>query len=81
MKTTNTGYLLSTGRTIDANKHILGLNLENKLTHGYDGMIEGYEPDFTDEEKQEIAEYMLECWADWGGIDLKSWIIKENERR
>lgn len=68
MRTTNRGYILSTGRTIDANHHILGLDLNNRLSHGYDGYIDLIH--FTAEEKKEIAKYMIKCWSDWGGLDL-----------
>ena len=67
--------VLSTGRKISANGHILGLAAfgDLSLSEGYDGWIESedgrlfWEDDnrFTPVERDEIAEHMVERWRLW----------------
>lgn len=57
---------LSTGRTIYANRGILGLGPDGGLYEGYDG---GVDADLTPAERREIAEMMIARWHKFGGID------------
>lgn len=49
------------------------------ITSGYDNTVdirgmsfyEQLEWDFTDEEKKEMAEYMIRIWAEYGKLNLK----------
>ena len=80
MKLADTGRLyedmvLSTGRKVKANGHILGLAAFGALalTEGYDGCIEADdgrlfwedETKFTPVERDEIAEHMIVRWKEW----------------
>ncbi len=84
MKLSDTGSLcdnivLSTGRNISANHHILGLPAFGKLllTEGYDGCIENEDGQMfwdrddrlTFAERTEIAEHMIGRWREWVGDD------------
>ena len=67
MVRTDRGYKLSTGRMIDANEGILGLDEKLRLTEGYDGMVYFHDDDYNDapltkEERYEIARYMIKRW-------------------
>lgn len=78
-------YTLSTGKTFYANNGILGLkteyglntrNGEVELTQGYDGFVKYFEDEaeneegkLTEEEKKEIAHYMIRMWSIFGKID------------
>ena len=71
--------VLSTGRKISANGHILGLAAfgDLSLSEGYDGWIESedgrlfWEDDnrFTVQERCEIAVHMMQRWRDWAARD------------
>lgn len=75
-------FVLRSGRTIDANRGILGINVypgddDPSLYGGYDeefgngeeldGEVFG-SPPFTTGERREIAEYMIDQWKRWGGL-------------
>lgn len=54
-------YELSTGKQFYANKGIIGIENSLIISHGYDGGIN--EDDFTQQEKAEIADYMIDLWT------------------
>ena len=68
--------VLSTGKVVSANWQIIGLNVRNDLTEGFDGILE-YEEDrtgdpddalallFTPAERVEIADWMIERWTEF----------------
>lgn len=68
-------YVLTSGRRFYANGGILGLGLDgDELSEGYDGTVgidgwydyDGMKPqDFTPEERQEIADMMIQRWTAW----------------
>lgn len=68
-------YLLSTGKIVDANWGILGLNFDGDLTEGYDGIIEyhdsaGRDPELggsvlTPAERVEIADIVIKQWTEF----------------
>lgn len=63
MKKTGNGFRLSTGKEFYANRHILGLGYFQKslvIFEGYDGGVDA--KNFSQEEKKEIAEYMIDLW-------------------
>lgn len=56
-------FQLSSGRTISANRLIIGLSPEDDIIYeGYDGAIPLCQEDLTADEKIEIAGYMIELW-------------------
>lgn len=56
-------YVLeTTGRELNANLGIIGLNPKLEISEGYDGGIEDNWEPFTLEERQEIADYMISLW-------------------
>lgn len=75
---------LSTGREFYANLTILGLpwnpDRADELTYGYDGYVgedapdppDGWRvtPEFTPEERREIAEHMIARWLEWAASPL-----------
>ena len=64
MKPINDGYQLSTGKVIDTDgRGSLSPQHHGRLLFGSDGMAE---VQFTDEERAEIAEHMIEVWRLWG---------------
>lgn len=68
MKIEGDTVILSTGREMYAHGGIIGLGPDCSYpdqlvaSYGYDG---GLEEDFTPEERQEIAEYMINLWKKW----------------
>lgn len=54
----------------------ISLSKEGKVRHGYDGYLElkdeqgkeNYELELTDEEKKELAQFMVNEWSAWGGL-------------
>lgn len=56
-------FCLSTGRTFDANCHILGISPDGSLSGGYDSGIDAR--DFTREERLEVAAYAIAQWVQW----------------
>lgn len=62
-------YTLSTGRMLQANEGILGLDPDRKLTEGYDAYIHPWDYDdsepLTAEERAEIADAMIARWQAW----------------
>lgn len=68
MKLNNDIFKLSTGKEIYANCGILGICEYGKkisISGGYDqGINEEYE-NFTKEERQEIARYVINLWEEW----------------
>jgi len=76
------GYRLSTGREIDANGGILGIGHRDPsvCSEGWDGSVDASYPrdewmdedgmpaPFTDEERAEVAAYMIGLWATFGGF-------------
>jgi hypothetical protein len=64
-------YTLQTGKTIWANKGIIGLSPELDLYDGYDCLL--WEPDnnpheLTSDELAEIADLMIERWIEFKKI-------------
>lgn len=69
-------YRISTGKEFYANRGILGLNIEEDkvfgsyLYDGYDGFnwTDGSKNslELTQEERKEIADYMINLWKQWG---------------
>lgn len=68
------GYRLSTGKTLHANCHIIGIDPKiNQISEGFDGMF--YDPEeplwneckelLTKEECSEIADYAIGLWTKW----------------
>ena len=53
-------YVLSTGKTFYSNNGIIGIDNHLDVHEGYDGGIDTDE--FTQEEKNEIADYMIDLW-------------------
>jgi hypothetical protein len=69
--------LETTGRTIEANRGILGVSAHqgtSTLFEGYDSNFVTYAefefPPLTKAERQEIAAYMIQLWFDW--VDKES---------
>lgn len=66
-------FVLSTGKKIYANAGILGLSAETKessLFQGYDSIYDTSNEEecsfnLTQEERKEIAEYMIDLWKEW----------------
>jgi len=59
MKYKNNEYKLSTGKTFYANNGIIGISPDLCISEGYDGGIDG---EFTQSEKKEISEFMIDLW-------------------
>jgi hypothetical protein len=70
-------YILDSGRTLDANQAIVGINPDLDTYEGYDG---GFGPDasaieycgekpLTKDERDEIARFMIDLWTKWAVID------------
>lgn len=66
------GYVLSTGRLFRVNCGIIGLgSATDTPTGGYDDGIEmdsnGYDTatDWTQAERDELADYMIALWTEW----------------
>jgi hypothetical protein len=79
MNFTNDGFELeSTGKKVlTFGNEGLSLDDSNQMRFGYDGYIEYYDDskeeykvDFTDEEKKEIAKYVIERWARFAGLSI-----------
>lgn len=57
------------GRTLTPHRNIIGVDDYGELTEGYDSalslewQIDGDNDDFTDAERREIAEYMIQRWT------------------
>lgn len=70
---------LSNGtRIYNAGWPVLSFDFKERLVFGYDGQSDvrdwsNHNAELTGEEKQEIALYMMQRWADWagGGFDIK----------
>lgn len=69
----------STGRAFRTHADGLSLSYDGNVRGGYDSYTalidkEGqdeYDFEFTDEEKKELAIYIIEQWANWGGLPTK----------
>ena len=66
MKSTSEGFILSNGKEFYANCSILGINDALDISYGYDG---GVCDEFTKEERQEIAKYMIGLWKKFAKDD------------
>jgi len=61
MKITEDGLLFeTTGRRINANNEIIGINPNGDIYEGYDRGIDSQE--MTPEEREELANYMISLW-------------------
>jgi hypothetical protein len=59
-------YELSTGRRFYANNGVIGLSSDSPdLYEGYDGWVGEMEGNLTDDEKHEVAEFMIGVWQNW----------------
>ena len=58
-------FLLSNGSRFPANCHIIGISPSMVLYEGYDRELSC---DFTNEEKNEIADYMISLWKKYKEI-------------
>jgi len=62
----NSGYVLSTGRVIEANQGLLCPMDDGVLAEGYDGTVDSWlAAPLTAEERKEIAEHMISVWQAW----------------
>lgn len=72
------GFVLSSGREIYANRGLLSINEDGDVHEGYDGEIEnaepvdpadvelyGCDPQLTQAERAEIADYVCALWRAW----------------
>lgn len=68
----------STGRVFRSyHNYTFDIGGDDEISGGYDDMITGVEDEeedytkskFLPEEKKEIAEYMIQKWKEWGGIE------------
>jgi hypothetical protein len=64
----------STGKTMYANRGIIGLASDLRVTEGYDGGFpawpDGWRDDcLTKEERQELADYMIALWQKFRDAD------------
>lgn len=61
--------ILSSGRSVYANCGIVGISPDGVVTEGYDGGLDpSGEGDFTEDERREIAAYMISRWREWGNL-------------
>lgn len=67
--------ILSTGKKFGANIGTIGIrfNLIDECLEISEGSDNAIKEEFTFSEKQEIAQFMLERWAEWGQITLPRW--------
>ena len=63
MKVEGYELVFSTGRRESANEGIVGIDSEGNISGGYDEGI--YEGDFTQEERVELADYMIRLWQEF----------------
>lgn len=61
MKVENDELIFSTGKRAYANNGIIGLSPTGEVSEGYDGSF----PSLTNEEKLELANYMLARWEEF----------------
>lgn len=62
-----------TGREIDPHKGIIGLGIHSDSEHYFLEVYEGYDAplffgDMTVMEREELAQFMIERWKEWGRI-------------
>jgi hypothetical protein len=64
--------ILSSGREIDANANIIGIDDQLDVYGGYDDVIEmrdghvsNINPPLTSEERDELADHMIDRWRRW----------------
>ena len=62
------GFKLSTGKSIYANRSILGIGFHNGKITPFTGFDGGVDEDLTPEEKRELAEYAIGLWKKYGKI-------------
>jgi len=64
--------ILSTGKVINANRGIVGINPDLDISEGYDGTLDEEDlPDderLTDDERLELANYVISLWEKWKSI-------------
>ena len=63
MKIDSDDITLSTGKTVYANRGIIGLDPEGDITYGYDGDFSSDK--LSKEEKMEIADYQVKLWTSY----------------
>ena len=71
MRTDHSKMYFHSGKSFEANGGILGLSETLSITEGYDRAIVLDDEQFADaafneEERQEIANYMVDLWKQWG---------------
>ena len=61
--------VLSSGRSVYANCGIVGIDPDGNVSEGYDGgLAPDGEGDFTEDERRELAAYMVSRWREWGKL-------------
>ena len=63
-------FVFSTGRKVNCNKGIIGLNPELKTYEGYDGDFCLYISPLTKEERIELADYMIGLWTKYKEVEV-----------
>ncbi len=63
MKVDGDDLIFNTGRKVYANNGIVGINEQLRISEGYDGGFE--ENRLTEEERLELAAYMIDLWGKW----------------
>ena len=67
MKYKDDSYTLSTGKEINANCGILGINKDDgiiRIYDGFDGRAYGHEK-LNKQERRELADYVIALWNQW----------------
>lgn len=59
-------YRFKSGREVYSNNGIIGIDPELNTFEGYDGGLGAWGNEFTQEERQELALYMIELWTMYG---------------
>jgi hypothetical protein len=59
--------IFSSGKRLYANAGIIGLSERLDVTEGYDGGFCYYDDKLTEDERHELADYMIDLWNKYKG--------------
>ena len=75
--------IFSNGKEVYANLGIIGLSPNNEIYYGYDGSLDNdFESEnFSNEDRIELADYMVERWQEYKSIYLSTLLSQKTEKK